>query len=83
MATISATLAAHAGDAETGGKYAFDGKISREVLENYLARSLNMLNLDVEDDTALEEDLRMVKNVGAKHLGFVCLLYTSPSPRDS
>ncbi len=75
MATISASLTAHAGDAETGGKYAFDGKISREVLENYLARSLNMLNLDVEDDTALEEDLRMVKNVGAKHLGFVTLIW--------
>ncbi len=46
MATISATLTAHAGDTETGGKYAFDGKISREVLENYLARSLNMLGLN-------------------------------------
>jgi|GEM_PF-1809125 len=35
MATISASVTAHAGDAEPGGKYAFDGKIAREVLENY------------------------------------------------
>lgn len=75
MATISATLAAHAGDAETGGKYAFDGKISREVLENYLARSLHMLGL--ADSKQFDEDLRMIKNVGAKQIGRVAGIWWS------
>jgi hypothetical protein len=62
---------------DTGGdpRYRFDGEISQSVLENYLARSLNMLGLAFEDDAALEEDLRMVQNVGAKHLGFVAFVW--------
>ena len=34
--------------AEKASKYAFDGTISREVLENYLARSLKMLSWENE-----------------------------------
>ena len=75
MATISASLTAHAGNAETGGKYAFDGKISREVLENYLARSLHMLGL--ADSKQFDEDLRMIKNVGAKQIGRVAGIWWS------
>ncbi|MBM4144517.1 MAG: hypothetical protein FJ225_13150 [Lentisphaerae bacterium] len=62
--------AAPAGQADTPdakGKYHFDGKISREVLENYLARNLNMLALS--DSDWLDEDTRMILNVGAKFVG--------------
>jgi hypothetical protein len=54
-------------------KYTFDGAISREVLENYLARNLNMLGLS--ESTQLAEDIRMIKNVGAKFLGRVALVW--------
>ena len=76
LAVIACALSA-AEAAEIGGnpRYRFDGKISQPVLENYLARSLNMLGLAFEDVAALEEDLRMVKNVGAKHLGFVTFVW--------
>ena len=46
--------------------YQFDGTISREVLENYLARSStfgSLLHLTLEDD------LRMIKNTGVKFAG--------------
>ena len=55
------------------GKYYFDGKISREVLENYLARNLNMLALS--DSAQFDEDLRMIRNVGAKFIGRVALVW--------
>jgi len=66
---MSSTLAAQAGDAGPGWRYAFDGKISREVLENYLARNLNMTGLS--ESPRLAEDMRMVRNTGAKFLGRV------------
>ena len=50
--------------------YRFDGKISREVLENYLSRSNTMLGM-LHDPKAFDENLRMVKNIGAKYLGRV------------
>ena len=48
--------------------YRFDGKISRPVLENYLARSITMLDLLTEHE-ALEDRLRMLKSMGAKFAG--------------
>ncbi len=47
--------------------YEFDGAISRPVLENYLARSITMSSL--ADMAQLDEDLRMLKNIGAKFVG--------------
>lgn len=69
MLAISLSASVHAGDSASGEEYAFDGKISREVLENYLARSLHMLGL--ADSKQFHEDLRMIKNVGAKQIGRV------------
>ena len=62
-----------AGDSASSRKYAFDGKISREVLENYLARNINMLALS--DSPQLAEDIRMVRNIGAKFIGRVALVW--------
>lgn len=59
-------------------KYAFDGKISREVLENYLARSLHMLALSESvGKPQFDEDLRMIKNTGAKQIGRVAAIWWS------
>jgi hypothetical protein len=48
--------------------YRFDGKISREVLENYLSRSITMAEL-YRSPGNLDDDIRMLKNIGAKFVG--------------
>jgi hypothetical protein len=66
-------------DASPDGSYAFDGKISREVLQNYLARSINMTGL--VDSDQLDEDLRMLNNVGAKYIGRAAIVWWSDTKR--
>jgi hypothetical protein len=49
-------------------RYSFDGSISREVLENYLSRSITMEGfLNGRGDFA--DNLRMLKSTGAKFIG--------------
>ncbi len=48
--------------------YRFDGKISREVLENYLSRSITMAEM-YRSPGNLDDDIRMLKNIGAKFVG--------------
>jgi hypothetical protein len=50
------------------GQYQFDGKLSREVLENYLSRSITMEGL-LNGQGDLDDNLRMLKNTGAKFIG--------------
>ena len=55
--------------------YAFDGSISRNVLENYLDRSTTMGYFLVHGTPEgyefpyREDDLRMIKNMGVKFIG--------------
>jgi len=46
----------------------FDGTISREVLENYLSRSISMEGL-LNGQGDLDDNLRMLKSMGAKFIG--------------
>ncbi len=48
--------------------YHFDGAISREVLDNYLSRSITMQGLFAGQGD-LEDDLRMLTNMKAKFIG--------------
>jgi len=48
--------------------YRFNKKISREVLENYLSRSITMAEL-YRSPGNLDDDIRMLKNTGAKFVG--------------
>jgi hypothetical protein len=48
--------------------YRFDGSISREVLENYLARSITMEGL-LNGRGDLDDNIRMLKAMGAKFIG--------------
>ena len=48
--------------------YRFDGRMSREVLENYLARSITMAEL-YRSPGNLDDDIRMLKHTGAKLVG--------------
>jgi len=48
--------------------YRFERTISRPVLENYLSRSITMMDL-LARSGELDENLRMLRNVGAKFAG--------------
>jgi hypothetical protein len=55
------------------GPWGFDGTISREVLENYLSRSITMEGL-LNGRGDLADDIRMLKSSGAKFIGrSICL----------
>ncbi len=58
--------------------YDFDGSISREVLENYLSRSITMMDLlsGVGDE---DDNIRMLKNMGAKFAGRALYVWGSES----
>jgi len=51
-----------------GPDYRFGGRISRAVLENYLARAVTQMDLLHEPELA-DENLRMLRNIGAKFAG--------------
>lgn len=53
--------------------FQFDRTISRQVLENYLARSITMEGM-LNGRGNLDDDLRMLKSIGAKFIGrSICL----------
>lgn len=52
--------------------YEFDGSISREMLENYLSRSITFLDL-LGGRGNVDDNIRMLKNTGAKFAGRVIL----------
>jgi hypothetical protein len=55
------------------GGYDFDGAISREVLENFLSRSITMEGL-LNGRGDLKDNIRMLKRSGAKFIGrSICL----------
>jgi pimeloyl-ACP methyl ester carboxylesterase len=59
--------------AQAGG-YQFDGTMSRQVLENYLARSITMEGL-LNGRGDLEDNIRMLKGAGAKYIGRALCLW--------
>ena len=54
--------------------YRFDGKISRNVLESYLSRSITMMELSRSPAT-LDDEIRMLRNTGAKFAGRTIYLW--------
>ena len=54
--------------------YRFDGKIPRNVLENYLSRSITMMELDRSPGT-LDDEIRMLHDIGAKFAGRAIYLW--------
>ncbi len=54
--------------------YEFDGKITRPVLENYLSRSITMLDL-LTGHGDLDDNIRMLTNTGAKFAGRTIYLW--------
>jgi hypothetical protein len=68
-------LAVTAGDFDKNSKYYFDGSLSRQVLENYLDRSVTAGYFLVPGTPEnylfpfREDDIRMLQNIGAKFVG--------------
>ncbi|HEV3167870.1 MAG TPA: hypothetical protein VGZ22_27965 [Isosphaeraceae bacterium] len=58
--------------------YRFDGKISREVLNNYLSRSISMEGL-LNGRGDLDDNIRMLKSTGAKFIGRSLCLWANES----
>ncbi len=80
IVTVAAITACAIGFAHTGvagepslappkpRDYHFDGTMSREVLENYLSRSISMEGL-LNGRGDLDDNIRMLKETGAKFIG--------------
>jgi len=72
-AGLAATLCCRAAAPAPVDKYYFDRTISREVLENYLSRSITMEGL-LNGRGDLDDNIRMLKSIGAKFVGrSICL----------
>src|SRR5260221_10383868 len=66
-------LTSQAAGGRTGG-YQFDRTISREVLENYLSRSISMEGL-LNGRGDLKDNIRMLEGEGAKYIGRALCLW--------
>ena len=58
--------------ADTTSKFYFNGSMSKEVLRNYVSRAVSHQCLAVNAnkiDPLFEEDLRMLRRIGAKYIG--------------
>jgi hypothetical protein len=66
---------AGAGD-EMSDDYHFDGRIPREVLENYLSRSICMEGM-LQGRGDLKDDIRMLKAIGAKYIARALCLWNA------
>src|SRR5437879_162893 len=58
------------------GGFQFDGKISRQVLENCLSRSVSMEGL-LNGRGNLKDNIRMLKGEGAKYIGRALCLWAA------
>src|SRR5258706_4932928 len=60
--------------AVSAADYRFDGTISREVLENYLSRSISMEGL-LNGRGNLDDNIRMLKHIETKFIGRALCLW--------
>jgi len=63
--------------------FKFDGSISREVLNNYLSRAVTHFGIGYDNHVysdTFEDDLRMLKNEGAKFIGRAALVWHESVP---
>lgn len=67
----------------SGKNFAFDGGMSREVLNNYLSRAVTHIGLGYDNNRfseTFEDDLRMLKNEGAKFIGRAAYVWADSVP---
>ncbi len=72
--------------ARAGRDYTFDGPPSQQVIENYLSRSIEYLGLCSESDAGpapyFEDNLRLIRNTGAKFIGRAAYAWDCPKDDD-
>jgi hypothetical protein len=76
LLVTSCAVAADTSSVSRPGGFQFDGKISREVLDNYLARSITMEGL-LNGRGDLPDNIRMLKGIGAKYIGRALCLWNA------
>jgi len=75
LIVVLSACAKTTGSFDKNSKYYFDGSISRQVLENYLDRSVTagyFLTPGIPENYLFpfrEDDIRMIQNIGAKFIG--------------
>src|SRR5882672_9759956 len=74
LLALPTTQAAEAPSTSRPGGFKFDQTISREVLENYLSRSITMEGL-LNGRGDLKDNIRMLKSTGAKFIGRALCLW--------
>jgi hypothetical protein len=63
--------------------YYFNGSISEEVLDNYLSRAITQGELcQIKDDDIFYENIRMLRNIGAKFIGRAAFVWTPLRPEE-
>src|SRR5438067_8145790 len=67
-------LMAGTGAEGSDDRYRFDGTISRDVLENYLARAITMMDLATGRGSP-DDNVRMLRTIGAKFAGRTIYLW--------
>jgi len=73
---MTALVAADQNSVSRAGGFDFDRTISREVLENYLSRSITMEGL-LNGRGDLNDNIRMLHNMGAKYAGRALCLWNA------
>src|ERR1700682_5571381 len=76
LLALLTTQAADAPSTSRPGGFRFDTTISREVLENYLSRSVSMEGL-LNGRGDLKDNIRMLKSEGAKYIGRALCLWSA------
>lgn len=65
--------------------FTFDGEMSRQVLNNYLSRAVTHTGIGYDNlrtSETFEDDLRMLKNEGAKFIGRAAYVWAESVPDD-
>lgn len=66
---------------EVSSSYDFDGTITEPVLRNYLSRAITQGELcHITDDAEFYENIRMIRNIGAKFIGRAAFVWTPLVP---
>lgn len=79
--SLSALMMISCAEEQKATNYSFSGSVSKEVLNNYLSRAITQGDFcQTADDVTFNENLRMLKNIGAKYIGRAAFVWTPLIP---
>jgi hypothetical protein len=78
---LSALMMISCTEEQKATNYSFSESISEEVLNNYLSRAITQGDFcQTANDVTFNENLRMLKNIGAKYIGRAAFVWTPLIP---